>query len=112
MKCLSTLSIAVILSLSISGAFAKCFTASGQAMSDAQSIRKMASSMGWKINMPKSITAGNFIKAKAALYPQGMVEVCLREDRSGKLVFRAQSSSSDAGEAEWRNTFGKKKQEE
>ena len=52
MKRLSAL--AVIFSLSVSGAFAKCSAASGQAMLDAQSISKMASSMDRKVNAEHS----------------------------------------------------------
>ena len=109
MKLLPALSVTVILSVSSSVAFANCFTASGKAMSDAQSIRKKALSMGWKVGKAASISAGTFIKGKVTLYPQHDVKVCLRENRSGNLVFKAQSSSPDAGEAEWRDTFGKRK---
>ena len=94
----------LILALSVSAAHAKCFTATGEAMSDAQSIRKM----GWKVGKTSSITAGTFIKGKVTLYPQGRVEVCLREGVNGRLLYKAQSSASGAGEAKWRNTFGKK----
>ena len=108
MKFLSTSFIVLILALSASAAHAKCFTATGEAMSDAQSIRKMALSMGWKVGKTSSITAGTFIKGKVTLYPQDRVEVCLREGVNGKLLYQAQSSASGAGEAKWRNTFGKK----
>ena len=109
MKFLSTLLTAILLSFSVSAAYANCFTATGEAMSDAQSIRKMALAMGWKVGKTSSITAGTFIKGKVTLYPQDSVEVCLREGLNGKLLYKAQSSSSGAGEAKWRNTFGKKK---
>lgn len=89
--------------------YAECFVASGKAMTDAQTIRKSAVELGWKVGKTASIAAGTFIKGKVALYPQGDIQVCLRVNKSDELVFKAQSSSSDAGEAEWRNLHGKKK---
>jgi len=84
-----------------------CFTATGEALSDAQTIRKSASNLGWSVGKLASIPAGIFIKGKAALYPQGIVEVCLRES-SGDLQLKAQSSSSDAENAGWHTLPGKK----
>lgn len=103
------LSIFIILAVSTSSVFANCFTASGKAMRDGQTIRKVADSMGWKVGKMASITVGNFIKGKATIYPQGNIEVCLKDNFSGELKFKAQSSSSDAGNAEWRSLPGKKK---
>jgi len=109
MKNFSQLSVFVILVALAPNIFANCFTASGKAMGDGQTIRKVADSMGWKVGKMASITAGNFIKSKSALYPQGNIEVCLKDNFSGELKFKAQSSSSDAGVAEWRGLPGKKK---
>ena len=86
-----------------------CFDATGKAFKDAQSIRKIAMNMGWKVAKTTSITAGTFIKGKKTLYPQDSLEVCIKEDSENKLVFKAQSSASDAGSAEWRPLLGKKK---
>ncbi len=86
-----------------------CFDATGKAFKDAQTIRKVAVNMGWEIAKTTSITAGTFIKGKKTLYPQDNLEVCMKEDYENKLVFKAQSSASDAGNAEWRPLLGKKK---
>jgi len=86
-----------------------CFDATGKAFKDAQTIRKIAGSMGWEIAKTTSITAGTFIKGKKTLYPQDNLEVCLKENSDNKLVFKAQSSASDAGNAEWRPLLGQKK---
>lgn len=86
-----------------------CFNATGKAFKDAQTIRKMAANMGWKVAKTVSITAGTFIKSKKILYPQDSLKVCLKEDYEHKLVFKAQSSASDAGNAEWRPLLGEKK---
>jgi len=85
-----------------------CFTATGKAFKDAQTIRKIGNNMGWKVAKTTSITAGTFIKGKKTLYPQDDLEVCLKED-DNKLIFKAQSSASDAGSAEWRPLLGIKK---
>ena len=57
-----------------------CFISSGKAFRDAQTIRKIAKSMGWTVKKSASVAAGE-----------------------GMLVFKAQSSSSDSGDAVWRN---------
>ncbi len=85
-----------------------CFDATGKAFKDAQTIRKMAKNMGWKVGRMVSITAGTFIKSKKVLYPQDSLKVCIKENSENKLVFKAQSSASDAGSAEWRPLLGKK----
>lgn len=101
--------LAIIASLLIASNLygAECFNASGKAFSDAQKIRKVAKSMGWIVNKPASMTAGSFIKGKKAVYPQDVLEVCLRSN-GGKIQFRAQSMASDAANAEWRNLYGKR----
>lgn len=101
--------LAIIASLLITGNLyaSECFNASGKAFSDAQKIRKIAKSMGWKVGKPASMTAGSFIKGKKAIYPQDILEVCLRSS-GDKIQFRAQSMASDAGVAEWRNLHGKR----
>jgi len=86
-----------------------CFDATGKAFKDAQTMRKIANSLGWKIAKTTSITAGTFIKGKKTLYPQDNLEVCIEENSDKELVFKAQSSASDAGNAEWRPLLGKKK---
>ena len=96
----------VILAVAILGTMAQaneCFTAKGKAFSDGQSIRKVAKFMDWKVGKMASISAATFIKGKVKLYPQGKVEVCLRENTLNELEFKAQSSASDAGEAVWRS---------
>jgi len=95
--------LASILTMCSSITFADCFTATGSAMKDGQTLRKNAISMGWKVGKASSITAGTFIKGKAKLYPQEKVTVCMRESSSEGLQFKAQSASSDADEAIWRN---------
>lgn len=101
----------IILAVAILGAMTQaneCFTAKGKAFTDGQTIRKVAKSMDWKVGKTASISAGTFIKGKVNLYPQGTVKVCLRENTLNELEFKAQASSSDAGEAVWRNLPGKK----
>lgn len=101
--------LAIIASLLITGNLygAECFNASGKAFSDAQKIRKVAKSMGWKVGKVSSMTAGSFIKGKKVVYPQDALEVCLRSSGGG-IQFRAQSMASDAANAEWRNLRGKR----
>ena len=96
----------ILLTLAVLGTMAQaneCFTAKGKAFSDGQSIRKIAKSMDWKVGKMASISAATFIKGKVKLYPQGKVEICLRENTLNELEFKAQSSASDAGEAIWRS---------
>ena len=109
MKIYKKLSIVILLLVSTQSVFANCFTASGKAMRDGQTIRKIADSMGWKVGKTASITAGSFIKGKAVIYPQESIEVCLKDNFSDELKFKAQSSSSDADVAEWRDLPAKKK---
>ncbi len=85
-----------------------CFFASEKAFSDAQTIRKMAERINWKIGKFSSITAATFIKAKAKIYPQDNVEVCLRELSSTQLKIKIQSLALDANEAKWRSLPAKK----
>lgn len=101
----------IILAVAILGTLTQaneCFTAKGKAFSDGQTIRKVAKNMDWKVGKMSSISAGTFIKGKVNLYPQGKVEVCLRENNLGELEFKAQSNASDAGEALWRSLPAKK----
>jgi len=64
--------------------------------------------MGWNVGKATSVTAGIFIRGKANLYPQGQVNVCLRVNYNNELEFKAQSTSTDADKAEWRNLLAKK----
>ena len=64
--------------------------------------------MNWKVGKISSISAATYIKGKVKLYPQGKVEVCLRENTLNELEFKAQSSASDASEAIWRSLPAKK----
>jgi len=97
-----------IVTVSASSYANSCFEAKGRAFSDAQSIRKIAKNMGWNVGKATSVTAGIFIRGKAKLYPQERVNVCLRINYKNELEFKAQSKSTDAGEAEWRNLLAKK----
>lgn len=101
----------VILSILLLGplSFAnECFIAEGKSFSDAQTIRKVAKLMDWKVSKTASIAAGTFIKGKVKLYPQEKVKVCIRENSVHKLELKAQSSASDAEDALWRSLPGKK----
>jgi len=103
------LTIGLLLGFSSVSAFADaCFYAEGKAFKDAQTIRKYAKQMGWKVGKASSITAGNFIKGKKILYPQDKLTVCLRETNVDTLSFRAQSSAADAGDASWTSLFAEK----
>lgn len=95
-----------LLGISLFGS--ECFNATGKAFSDGQTIRKVANAMDWEISKTASITAATFIKGKVKLYPQDTIQVCL-ETKNGELQFKAQSSASDAGIAEWRKLPGKRK---
>jgi len=102
-----------LLSIFIIGIYANaddCFDATGKAFKDAQTLRKIASDMGWKLGKFKSITAGGFIKSKKVLYPEDNVNVCVKVNGSGNdLIFKVQSEASDAGKAVWRELFAKKR---
>ena len=81
----------------------QCFSAVGKALKDAQTIRKTAQLMNWKVGKSASIAAGNVIKGKKVIYPQDKLQVCLRATSIGTLEIKAQSNSSDAGQASWIN---------
>lgn len=78
-----------------------CFIAEGKVFRDAQTIRKLASNMNWTVGKSASIVAGNFIKGKKAIYPQDKLEICLKDTGADSLMFKVQSSSTDAGDASW-----------
>jgi len=101
----------IILAVAILGTLTQaneCFTATGKAFSDGQTIRKISKKMDWKVGKMSSISAATYIKGKVKLYPQGNVEVCLRENTLNELEFKAQASASDADEAIWRSLPAKK----
>ena len=85
-----------------------CFRAKGELGADAQEIRQRAAEMGWTVSTPASLTASGVVKSKAALYPKGTVDVCIKVDDKGKLALKAQANSSDAGKAEWHAVPAKK----
>jgi len=88
----------------------ECFTATGKAFSDAQTLRKIATDMGWKLGKFKSITAGGFIKSKKVIYPDDELEVCVKvNENEDDLIFKVQSKASDAEKAKWRELFAEKK---
>jgi hypothetical protein len=98
--------IMILFTLSLSAE--ECFKAQGKVFSDAQHLRKVALSMGWKVYKPVSIVAGTLIKTKVKLYPEDNVNVCLRKNRIGEVEIRVQSESVDAGTAHWNVIFGKR----
>ena len=85
-----------------------CFFASEKPFSDAQTIRKMAERINWKVGKISSITAATFIKTKALIYPQDNIEVCLKELSNTQLRVKIQSLAIDANEAKWRSMPAKK----
>jgi len=84
----------------LSQIFDNCFEAKEGATQIGQQIRQEASSMGWKVGKLKSITVGGVVKGKRAIYPDGEIEVCLKE-KDGDLHFIMKSTSDDAEQAEW-----------
>ncbi len=91
------------------GEFAKeCFKAKGSIFEDAQHLRKIALSMGWKVFKPVSLVAGTLIKTKVNFYPEDNVFVCLRPNKLGEVEIRVQSDAKDAGKAAWNVIFGQK----
>lgn len=98
-----------VLSSSASAA-EKCFFSSQKLTVDAQDIRLCALDMGWKVGKISSFVAAVIIEGKVKLYPEGAVEVCLR-DLAGRLQIRAQSLSRDAGKAKWHTIMAKQRRE-
>ncbi len=97
--------IMILFTLSLSAE--ECFKAQGKVFSDAQHLRKVALSMGWKVYKPVSLVAGTLIKTKVKLYPEDNVNVCLRKNRIGEVEIRVQSEALDAGTAHWNVILGK-----
>ena len=86
----------------------ECFKAKGELFEDAQHLRKVALSMGWKVYKPVSLVAGTLIKTKVKLYPEDNVFVCMRPNKLGEVEIRVQSDAKDAGKAAWNVIFGYK----
>ena len=92
----------------LSAADMKCFKAKGHIFEDAQHLRKIALSMGWKVFKLVSIVAGTLIKTKVNFYPEDNVFVCMRPNELGEVEIRVQSDAKDAGRAAWNVIFGQK----
>ncbi len=107
-KFISVFLITTLISLNASEFKAECFEAKGSIFEDAQHLRKIALSMGWKVFKPVSLVAGTLIKTKVNFYPQDHVFVCLRPNRLGEVEIRVQSDAKDAGKAAWNVIFGQK----
>lgn len=90
----------LLVSLSAISIFAKCFDAKESTMEIAQQIRQQAKDMGWKVGKVKSISIAGIIKGKKTIYPDGNMEICLKE-KDGDLQYIMNSSSKDAEKAEW-----------
>lgn len=84
----------------LSQIFSNCFEAKTSTFEIGQQIRQEAKNAGWDIGKMKSITVGGIIKTKHAIYPDGDMEVCLKE-KDGDLYFIMKSTSDDAEKPEW-----------
>jgi len=100
--------ISLMPSLLHAGIFDNCFSSKEEIMEVAQQIRQESQSMGWEIGKVKSISVAGIIKGKKAVYPDGKLEVCLKESE-GSLLYIMKSSSTDAGTPEWHLLSSSKK---
>ncbi|MDQ7002069.1 MAG: hypothetical protein Q9N02_05215 [Ghiorsea sp.] len=92
--------ITLIPSFAHAGIFNNCFTTKDELLEIAQQIRQESQSIDWEIGKVKSISVAGIIKAQKAVYPDGKMEVCLKESE-GRLKYIMKSSSSDAETPEW-----------
>jgi hypothetical protein len=99
----------MVLGLSSQALAEECITAVKKMTEDAQNIRLKALDMGWQVGKTTSLSAASLVSGKATLYPKDDVEICLKEEE-GKLLARVQSKAKDAGQAEWHNIYGTKKE--
>ena len=100
--------ISLMPSLLHAGFFNDCFTSKKDIMEIAQQLRQESQSMGWEISKVKSVSVAGIIKGKKAIYPDGELEVCLKESE-GHLKYIMKSSSSDAGAPKWHLLSSSKK---
>ncbi|RUM66581.1 MAG: hypothetical protein DSZ05_04040 [Sulfurospirillum sp.] len=107
-KVVFTLFIPMLLVSALFAGEMECFKAEGHIFEDAQHLRKIALSMGWKVFKPVSIVAGTLIKSKVKFYPEDNVFVCMRPNKLGEVEIRVQSDAKDAGKAAWNVIFGQK----
>ena len=89
-----------ISSNAFAGLFDNCFNAKDSTMEIAQQLRQEGKDMGWEIGKVKSFSVATVVKSKKAIYPDGDIEVCLKE-KKGNLDYKIQSSSKDADSASW-----------
>ncbi|HYN79437.1 MAG TPA: hypothetical protein VES73_16765 [Lamprocystis sp. (in: g-proteobacteria)] len=86
----------------------QCFLSEQALNVDAQTIRQRALGMGWEVSKTASLTAAGLVSAKATLYPKDPIEICIKEE-GDRLLARAQSKASDAGQADWHDLYASKK---
>lgn len=87
-----------------------CFPSAKKTSHDAQTIRLKAKDMGWTVSKTSSLSLATIIKGKVELYPQAVVEICLREE-SKELQIRIQAQSEDAKKAKWRKVIAKREKQ-
>lgn len=105
---LSLIVVGVLTSNLYAGFFSNCFDCKNSTMEIAQQIRQEAKDMNWDIGKIKSISIAGIIKGKKVVFPDGDMEVCLKE-KDGDLEYIMKSSSSDATRAKWHFLSSSKK---
>ena len=98
---ISTIALLLMSNSAYAGFFDNCFKAKDSTMEIAQQLRLEAHDMGWEVGKVKSLSVAAVVKSKKAIYPDGDIEVCLKE-KKGNLDYKVQSSSKDADSALWR----------
>jgi hypothetical protein len=86
----------------------QCFLSEQALNVDAQTIRQRALEMGWDVGKTASFTAAGLVSGKATLYPKDPIEICIKQE-GDRLLVRAQSKASDAGQADWHDLYANKK---
>ncbi|QOR61228.1 hypothetical protein ACM66Z_07145 [Sulfurovum sp. ST-21] len=79
---------------------AGCFKATDDLTVNAQQIRLISDSLGWKVGKLKSLSIAGLIRTKQEIFPDGSIKVCIQE-RDGDLKFIMYSSSIEESDPQW-----------
>lgn len=79
---------------------ASCFRAGDDLTENAQKIRLVSKSIGWKVGTVKSLSIAAIIKAKQELYPDGSIKICI-DEKDGDLKYIMYSTSIETSEPSW-----------
>ena len=107
-KCLLILSFTFISANAFFNSSDNCFIIKDSTNEIAQQLRQEADIMKWDIGKIKSFSIAGIIKGKKAIYPDGKIEVCLKEI-DGDLKFKMKSDSKDSKKEEWHFLSSSKK---